>query len=346
MMRGRKRKYSAYAGAGRAFGRFVTNRLRLRPMSGTQTRTRTKNKTSGQGVSTQHDRKLIYVKKRMPYKKRQKWKRFKGKVLAVAERNLGTRTVVFNKSISTTNNVFGNHGLLSVGLYGHTSTTSSEWNDINAIAALENIADPSAIGGNTTYLNTKFFFQSGVMDATFRNTSIDNDTLAENVPIEMDVYELQVGAMTDNTANDLRSPINLFEKAQNDTNIIGGPGISKDGCDIEKRGVTPFDVPTALSRYRVKILKKTKYFLSGGQTITYQYRDPSRRVMYKQRMQETSGFSRKFTKILWVVYKAVPGFAVGTGNFNVTERLSVGLTRKYMYKIEGMNEDRDAYINA
>lgn len=326
-------------------GRFLSTRLAKRfAGSGTNTRTRTKNKTSGQGVSTQHDRKLIYVKKSMPLKKRMRWKKFKGKVLAVAERGLGTRTVVFNKRITTVNQVPGNHGLLSVGLYGHTSSTNSEWNDIAAIAGYENISDPTATGGDTTYLNTKYFFQSGVMDVTFRNTSLDNESLAENVPIEMDVYELQVGRMTDNTANDLRSPVNLFEKAANDTNVIGGPGPGKFDCNIERRGVTPFDIPTALSRYRLKILKKTKYFLSGGQTVTYQYRDPSRRVMYKQRMLETSGFSRKFTKILWVVYKAVPGFTVGPGINDVTERLTVGLTRKYMYKIEGMNEDRDVYI--
>jgi len=234
------------------------------------------------------------------------------------------------------------HGITSVCLYGHKSTTS-RFNDMNYLASQENAANSTAAAGETTDLTTKFMFQSAVLDVTVRNTShFVGSEDSPTVPIEMDVYELNVGVNVDNTANDIRLPENMFEKAQNDTKTIAGD-LTSD-LTITQRGVTPWDLPTALARYKIKILKKTKYFLSPGQTMTYQYRDPGRHVMVKQRMLETDGYSRPgTTKTLLFIYKAVPGFGVGPLGGDAAEQVHIGVTRKYLYKLEGMNDTRDWY---
>jgi len=214
---------------------------------------------------------------------------------------------------------------------------------MNYLANQENAVDPTASRGETTDLTTKFMFQSAVLDVTVRNTSyFVGSENSPTVPIEMDVYEINVGVNVDNTANDINVPENMFEKAQNDTKTIDGDLTTS--LTIRQRGVTLWDLPTALARYKMKILKKTKYFLSPGQTMTYQYRDPGRHVMVKQRMLETSGYSRpSTTKTLLFVYKSVPGFQVGSLTNDATEQVDIGVTRKYLYKLEGMNDTRDWY---
>lgn len=296
---------------------------------------------SGQGITEQYDRKTIYKKKYMPRGKKKAWKRFKSKVNHIAEKNLGTRTAVYNLQYLSQNQNPLNHGLTSVCLYGHRSN-NSRFDDMHFLAQQENDLNPTAGLGETTDLTTKFMFQSGILDVTVRNSSFIVGQTSPSIPIEMDVYEINIGVNVDNTANDINIPENLFEKAAGDTKDIGGN--LANALNIQLRGVTPWDIPTALARYKLKILKKTKYFLSPGQTMTYQYRDPGRHVMVKQRMLETSGFSRpSTTKTLLFVYKSVPGFLVGSTPGDVTERLDIGVTRKYMYKLEGMNDTRDFY---
>lgn len=296
---------------------------------------------SGQGVTEQYDRKTIYKKRYMPRAKKKIWKRFKSKVNHIAEKNLGSRTAVYNQQYQSVNNSPVNHGITSVCLYGQ-SSSNSRFDDMRYLANQENVDDPTSVEGGTTDFTTKFMFQSGILDITVRNTSVINGSNGFNVPIELDVYELHVGVNTDNTQNDINIPENMFEKAQNDTATIDGAVLQ--GIRIRQRGITPWDIPTALARYKIKIMKKTKYFLSGGQTMTYQYRDPKRHVMVKQRMLETSGYSRpSTTKTLLFVYKAVPGQVVGSGLGSTTESLNIGVTRKYLYKIEGFNDTRDWY---
>ena len=112
------------------------------------------------------------------------------------------------------------------------------------------------------------------------------------------------------------------------------------------RGCTPFEKTKALAEFRVKIWRKTKYFLKPGQTLTYQTRDPKRHSVYKNRILKTDqGFNYPgMTKILFVVYKSVPGITVGSGAGQTQEQISYGVTRKYMYKVEVLQEDRSIRV--
>lgn len=310
-------------------------------------RTRNTNRrryTSGQGVTEQYDKKTIYRKKYMPKGKKIRWRRFKKKVYAISEKTLGSRTYVVNTQASPQTTTATTQLSYDVSLYGYKSTENRH-NDVVNIVNEEITTDPTAIGGETTDLTTKFIFQSGIMDMTIRNAAFNRTDATTNTPVqvELDIYEVMVGKDTDNTNNDLNKLVDLFDKASGDTKTIGG---NISNLTIQSRGATPWDLPVALSRYRIKILKKTKYFLGASQTMTYQYRDPKRRVVPKQRVTERSGFSRPgWTKSLLIIAKSVPGFTVGAGVGETTVKLDIGVTRKYLYKIEGMNDSRDAYTN-
>lgn len=311
----------------------------------TLTKQKRKQPTSGQGITEQYDKKTIYRKRSMPRFKRRRWRKFKSKVLAVSERSLGSRTFVFNTQDTPSQNISGTQLVYDVSLYGFKSTVGRH-NDMVNIVQKENTGDQTALAGETIDDTTKFLFQSGVLDITIRNSSFNNEGPGNNVPIaiEMDIYEVYVSKDTDNTANDLNTFVDLMLKASNDSKQIGGGTASANSLSIFKRGATPWDTPTALSRYRIKIAKKTKYFLSAGQTMTYQFRDPRRRTIERQRVNERSGYSRPgWTKTMLIIAKSVPGFNVGFNEGEATIQLNLGMTRKYLYKIEGMNDTREYY---
>lgn len=320
----------------------------MKSRSMTRTMQKRQRKTSGLGVTFEHDRQPIYLRKKMPYKKKKQWVQFNKKVNAVAEKELGTRTVVFNTQFFESNSVSDNHGVTNLQLYSLKSNASFR-NDLNTIAGLENQGDPTAADGETIDLTTKCIFQSGVLDMTIRNTSIFSvdGELNTACTLETDVYEVLVGKTGRDNVNG--SYVNLesfFNVGSNDTKNIGGNTITGTGVVIQKRGVTPFDIPAALSRHKIKIIRKTKYFIRNGQQITYQYRDPKRHVCTYGAMREQEGCNKPgMTKHILIIFKAIPGISVGLLPGETTEQLSIGVTRKYMYKIEGMNKSRDLYLN-
>ena len=141
----------------------------------------------GQGISTQHDVSRVYRKKRMPRRKRKRWTRFIRKVDAVAERNLGSRTVVFNVTTSWTNQVAGLQDVGYCALYPASSPTASGgvtiMNDLAQIGTFENVnLNPTAADGSTIWASTKIIFKSAVLDITFRNASSVNDAVLGLIP--------------------------------------------------------------------------------------------------------------------------------------------------------------------
>lgn len=303
---------------------------------------------------------VIYRRTRMPKKKRRRWRRFVQKVNAVDERDLGSRTVLFNTQISAYNSsaTAGNRdqGALTLGLYtiGGQSATRVDLQDLRRIMTFENTANPTAALGSTVYDTTKYLFQSGVVDITIRNGSV-RSTVAGSYStldgdIECDMYEISLSrsdtyrfdqaAGTLNQWNDLSEVLNA-----NDVPEIGGAGL---GMSISDRGASPWEFPQQIGQTRMKIWKKTKFFIPNGRTITYQMRDPKRHVIVAQDTSQLFSINRPgLTRFVYLVWKLVPGLIQGgpapaVGEYDA--RLEVGCTRKYMYKIEGVNEDRERYI--
>lgn len=297
---------------------------------------------SGQGITNQHDVTRIYRKRYMPRYKKRRWRKFVRRVHAVAEKDLGSRTYVINSLLQVTSNTLGAQGCATVCLYPNTSTDG--WlNDLNNISLAENLeADPTTAAGITVERSTKFLFQSGVLDMTVRNSSFQTGASGVGVKLEVDVYELTMRKDAYNGTIQLPNMSDLLSAMDADTKRLAGTGSS---INIALRGVSPWDITYALSRYGIKIHKKKKYFLEAGGTFTYQVRDPSRYSLDQNDMRDKLGFNRpKMTRIIYFIFKAVPGFTIGSEPGEYQQQLDIGITRKYLYKIEGANDDRDRYV--
>lgn len=311
---------------------------------------------SGHSASTYHDQRFVYRKKRMPPRRRRQWKRFKNKVLAVSEKDLGTRTHLFNAAYTWTNTTATSNGIANVGLYTWRVGGTTPYADLAYIANAENTSDPTAAAGSTVDKSTKFIFKSAILDVTITNASgMSNGSVFSPDSrgiLELDIYEVTASKDLQDGASVFADLTNAMATAASNTKKIGGAGtaITYTGGNLAgggsancTRGSTPWDLPLALSQFGIKIWKKRKYFIPNQQTITYQVRDAKRHVLVQEDMLETSGGNKpKLTRWLFITYKLVPGLtigAVGTAG-NWQESIVVGQTRKYFYKVEGINEDR------
>lgn len=327
--------------------------LRGRRPGGRAMTYRRKRYSSRSGVlgGDQSDVKSIYRRKRMPSNKRKRWARFVKKIHAVSEKELGLRTVLINDQL-TQRNSSNTQSTLSLALYPFASTNT--WlNDMDAIGQLENTSNPTAAAGDTIDKNTKVMFQSAVMDITIRNvtdklTTVDPNPIlnvysaAPEASIELDIYEVLCRKeLTDDTTDygTLSEAFDAYDDKQ-----IGGSGA---GIAINDRGASPFEFGSAMGRLGIKILKKTKFFIPNGQTITWQVRDPSRKTCYYGDMTTNDGFNKPgWTKHYFLVYKCVPGITQGSTLNTYRLSLALGVTRKYGYKIEGVNEPRERLLGS
>lgn len=317
--------------ASRRFGTFTANRRR-------QIR-------SGQGVTLQHDRRRIYRKRSMPRRKKRRWRKFVRKVQTISEKELGTRTVVFNHQLSSLNTTSGQQILAQAVLYSFKST--NVFTDLYSISQLENTSDPTSTAGSTVDDTTKYIFHSGVLDLTLRNDSSYYDgedyTYSGEAKLELDIYEVSCSKTARDASGNFNSFVSLLQDGESMTKIIGGSGTQ---VALQSRGSTPWDLPAALSKFGIKIWKKTKYFIPNNDTITYQIRDPRRHVFLRRELTQAEGINYpKATRGLVIIAKLVPGLTIGNTSGTYQQSLVMGVTRKYMYKVEGMNDTRDSYIN-
>lgn len=284
----------------------------------TRTGVKKRNLISGIGVTSQHDSRLVYRKKRMPRRKRKAWTKFSRKVHAVFEKQLGTKTIVFNDSVSVS----------------PASTAVQTWNLYLLYGKNGDVAASSAIGiadlqglvqrlsgstSLTTTSNEKYKLSTAVLDTTYTNT----DSLGKS--IELDIYEVYFRKeVSDST------PGRTMTTAESATGTV----TTGTSLTMTSRGVTPFDLPLFISQTGMVITKKTKYFLGAGNSITYQIRDTKNRTVTKydildygvgsddNAIHAGSWIQPNMTKGVFAVWKTVAGV---TGNGT----LSVGATRKY-----------------
>lgn len=294
--------------------------------------------SAGRGITNQYDRALIYKKRRMPRRKRKIWKRFKRKVYAVSEKSLGTKTVLFNTRVEdaffTEIGNLTRQSCFNVALYPFYSNSKDYLRDVYKIASNDTQVD--AVG--------KILFQSAVLDLTVCNTSVANAESGNPIPaIEVDLYEIIASTnfedLTGGSSGDL---LECFDTSEAQVPVINST-VPNDSLNQYQRGCTPFDIPAALGKFRLKILKKTKYFLAPGQTFTYQLRDPKRHVYNKQNVTMQCANLPRMTRWVYFVYKPTPCTRTyDDTNYDIV-RLSVGVSRKYMYKVNEVDGDQDAY---
>lgn len=302
----------------------------------TRTKTKTKRTTSGVGITQQYDRRKVYQKRYMPKAKRRRWKKFIQKVNAVDEKDLGSQTFLFNHTVTASTIDPVKQILASVALYSGSSTNN--WlSDMSQLSGTFNYANPTAAADDYINSTSKCIFKSAVLDVTVRNTSDNNAGVTVDIPLEVDVYEITCNFGQDDSADTWNKIEDYFTRAANDTLNVGGT--VGNSVTLDARGATPWELPTALSLYRIKIMKKTKYFIGVGQTFTYQVRDPTRHVYTFGTMNRlTSVNVNGLTRHYLFIAKPVPGITAGA---TVRPKLSIGVTRKYLAKVEGLRTNRD-----
>lgn len=302
---------------------------------GSLTQTRRRNVTSGIGTTAQYDRKLIYRKKYMPRYKKRRWRSFIKKVNAVVDKDLGSRTVVRNDQVFNGQlmNLAGEtlQAQTNLGIYGNESAAFEPLNDLRRMRVDSDL-------GTTG----KMIFTSGIFDMTVTNTSSRQaDSPNPSIRLEVDVYEItsskdfgNVGVGT--TAKTLPE---VFAEGATDTANIPG---TTNTLSIARRGATPWDFPSAISEYGLKILKKTKYFLNERDTFTYQIRDPKRHFVDRQKLNMDGQNMPGMTRFIYIIFRPVPGYEWRDTTPDVY-RLTFGITRKYLYKIQDQTQDYDVY---
>lgn len=283
-----------------------------------------KKRTSyGKSITTQHDYQNQYRKKRMPRRKRRQWDKFVKKVTAVSQRNLGTRTVVFNAQMTfgSTGTAQGWFGFCLYGFNSPLADSSITCGNQDMAQVFFNDPEITKSGPPARPISGKLTFHSGIMDVTFCNTGT-------NV-VELDVYVVYHRKYVKSNAIGTS-----FVTGQTNTDRIN-PANAQE-ITVNTRGVTPFDIPAAISSEGLKIVKKTKYFINAnGGIATYQVRDPKNYIVNADNFENNSGYAcpGKTHSILCVL-KNVTGVA---GNAS----LNVGVTRKYCYTVESTSQTKD-----
>lgn len=159
---------------------------------------------------------------------------------------------------------------------------------------------------------SKFVFGSAVMDITANNVGVNK--------LEVDVYEIV--AVGHNMKNNYWDDYAFVQS--NQPVISGGTGTA---ITINTRGATPFDFPN-LAKYW-KIMKKTKFLVNGDESFTYQMRLSRNKWINTIALSEDTnvGARKGWTRALLFIIKNTDVEAESTG------QLTVGVTRKYTYKV-------------
>jgi len=290
-------------------------------------------------TTKQRDERLQYRYRRMPRYKRRRWVSFTRKVRAATSRGT-TRTVVFNDTISASATA-AEQDWCTASLYGlrgtHTSGQNIGDSDLQAIATNEPAVTSEVSGTAYTY-DGKIQFKSAVMDVTFTAGSQADNI---NAPIEVDLYLVRVNA-NNPVADNLWEAIYKPQDTVNPINIPAG----NTPVNHQMRGVTLFDMSNTLALSKLKVITKRKFLLSGGESATYQIRDPRNYFFDCRRLDRDTASSAVdvryahpgMTQALIFCAKTPAGF---TSNW----KMKVGVTRKYSYTIMESNKSLSATLS-
>lgn len=301
-------------------------------------------------LTSQYDAKRQYVKKTMPRGKKRAWKRFVKKVNAVNEKSLGSRTIIrngFNQSSQPSAlQITG-----EVWLYPNRSSSTAR-NDMVAILRKDNEnapplpagtggAQPSGLVENGTAV-----FTSGVMDVSFKVPGATTTTVTPGVvtnlypTLEMDVYEIvfrKTEIDNDYYGDSLQANMTIGLTGTLDLPAGGTSLGTSSALTLTTPGVGPFSVPLAIKQTGMKVLKKTKFIVNPGETITYQIRDPSTHYINKYDINKNSWIGKGTRGIFWTAR------AVGSAE-SVNSVLDWSYVKQYVYHVNKSDGFYDANV--
>jgi len=245
--------YQSYNGYGRG-GTSTDQRVpTLKSRSYTNTRTTTKRNLFNP-ISKAFDQQTLYVKKRMPARKRKQWVGFVKKVRAVNNKEKTKVNIVHTDvaDVATAKNTQQTHFKLMYTGFGSTDPYKDMDYIRQALAGTTTIADGNKVAGH---------LHSSVLEATISNNG--------SVDVYVDTYYVKCHKSSQRTPDDLLT--NGFQGSSASSGVISGGSVSAVGSTT--LGATPFQSIDFLQHF--KILKKTRTFLQAGQSIQLEERDPA-----------------------------------------------------------------------
>lgn len=303
----------------------------------------------------------------MPKGKRKRWARFVKKVRAVEIGERGLITEVYNSYVPYVATA-GTQAILEAHIYSYGGAAKGG-SDLSYITKSYDLANPqldiSTLGGNIAKEESSaspqvlgldnqkkvpLLFESAVLDITYTNNSEDS--------VEMDLYYVvykgrpvatadQFSTDSYNNLEDYGSLSTMSAKSytQNDNSrfkvykAVPGSTLpvweSKNPITLTQRGVTMFDNGDVLSRLRCKIIKKEKFIMPPGSSVTKQIRIP-KNILFKESVEYNSGFFGKLTQSIFGLAKSV--------NPEGSTLISQKWTRTYKYTMEGVKTRKMLYL--
>lgn len=236
--------------------------------SGSYTRTRTSSKRSGFApISKAFDQQTLYVKKRMPAKKRRRWVKFVKKVRAVNTKDKPKCSIVHTdvSSIASSANTQQCHFKMMYTGQGGVDPYADFMYIKEAISKTNTSADNKVTAG---HLN------SAVLECTVSNNG--------SVDVYIDAYYVKCHKSS------TVLPDVLLDKGFNASAVGSGAisGSTASSVGTTTLGATPFQSIDFLQHF--KILKKTRTFLQAGQSVQFEDRDPENH--FHQFSEKTNDF--------------------------------------------------------
>jgi len=280
---------------------------------GSWTKTETENPKASTGLTSHYDRQVQYRKRRTRFSRKKR--RFQRSVRRVDLAGLAPRTNLINSNQAIGNAASkGSWGVF--WLNGRNGDTAKYWE----IGGSDLASCASNVG--TAGSKDKIFFGRSVLDITVTNKSDGNANQ------ELDIYELAFYEDTTATNFDdiIQTQYNNVTKLASATNKI----------TMADRGASLFDFGQALATCKAKILKKTKYFLGVGVSVTYQMKGKPFYATVDQcydnkAINAGSPILAGKTRALVCMWKPVAGYETLVSN------LYFGATRKYTWKEKESN---------
>lgn len=285
---------------------------------------------SGVGVTVQRDRAVTYRRRRAPRRLRRRMRRsmrsFKSKILKMK----GTRQAM-NNSVYTVSSVASQQSVCTWVLYGGrvdgavSTAVQRGYDDMNDIRRKDFLLGDATGDAQFRWApgDVKWFVKTAVMDLTIQNTT------AAQFALELDVYEFTCGIFQNDAGDSVEAALAYYNQ---DTYIPGGAA-NWTTIDLTDRGATPFELGPAMQKIRMKILKKTKYFIPYGDTVTYQIRDTRIRT-FTHAVYRNNACTTKHTRGVMIIAKPVVASGDQIGTYQV------GCTRKYKYVVDSSATSR------
>ncbi len=271
-------------------------------------------------IGTQDQYVRQYKKRRTTRKQRRRrrgFNKFRRRVRAVQNVDLPKTHITYNDTIVSQASV-NTQQWEDFAIYGSTSASARPgYND------LKNIFD--ANGAITK--EAKFRFLMARMDVTIRNVEADggNQHVAE-----IDVYQIKPKSGTKNLEMqpDLFSNFSVGLGQATQYDVTAPTAAITTTTDL---GSTPFQCNFFTERFT--ILKKDKYKLAYGETMTFSYTD--KRNYYYQKEKTTSQTNQYYRvpsfRGFLIMFRGVPTNSASTSDKTHTVRLKINTTRNYMF---------------